>query len=121
MRRADMARIAVEQRQNLAERHSLAGLAGEGHHGNLILGGDLVLFAAGLDHCEHRFFSVFSPALRLARPASLQLLASRTADRAAHTRKSAAEPAALSGDALGWAKPAVNRSIAPACRDPWRE
>ena len=55
---ADLARLAVEQREHFGERHPRARVALERHDGDLVFGGDLVLLAAGLDDCEHRFLRV---------------------------------------------------------------
>src|ERR1700733_1741866 len=51
---------AVEQRQYLVEHNPRARFAGQRHNRDRILGGDLVLLAAGLDDCEHRL-PVFRP------------------------------------------------------------
>src|ERR1700722_3821280 len=55
-RRADVAGRAVEQGQHLVEHDPSARFAGQQHNRDRILGGDLVLLAAGLDDCEHRSF-----------------------------------------------------------------
>ena len=52
-RRADMVGLAVEQGEHLAEGDFRAGVAFQRHDGDLVVGGDLVLLAAGLDDCEH--------------------------------------------------------------------
>src|ERR1700677_136159 len=54
--RADVIGRAIEQRQHFVEHNPGAGFAGQSHDGDLILGGNLVLFATGLDDCEHRSF-----------------------------------------------------------------
>ena len=65
--------LAVEQRENLRESHLRPGFAFKRHDGNLVVGGDLILLAAGLDDCEHRFLRVQPGSAREpARPASLQ-------------------------------------------------
>src|SRR5271157_2117414 len=76
-RGADLMGRAVEQRQHLVEHDPFARLARQRHDRDLVVGGDLVLFAAGFDDCEHRCYPVFRPARYATdsrRPASLQLL-----------------------------------------------
>src|SRR5271156_2762123 len=75
-RGADLMGRAVEQRQNFVEHDPFARLTRQRHDRDLVVGGNFVLFAAGLDDCEHRFIPVFRPAryAQVARPASWQLL-----------------------------------------------
>jgi hypothetical protein len=74
-RRANVIDRAIEQRQHLVEHNPGARFAGQRHDRDRILGGDLVLLAAGLDDCEHRSFPCSARTLRMqnARSASLQL------------------------------------------------
>src|SRR6478752_7602773 len=52
-RRPDFGAVVVGDHQNLVERDSGARLSFERGNGNDIIGGDAILLAAGLDHCEH--------------------------------------------------------------------
>ena len=60
-RRADLGAVVVRDHQNLVERDGGARLAFERGDGNDIIGGDAILLAAGLDHCEHLIVLVFEP------------------------------------------------------------
>jgi len=72
-RNADVALLAVEQREHFAKDHLRPGFAFESHDGDGVGGGDLVLLAAGFDDCEHRFLRVQPGSARTtARPASWQ-------------------------------------------------
>jgi hypothetical protein len=82
-RGADLDAIVVREHQHLVERDGFARLACELGDRDGVLGGDAILLAAGLDHCEHRLSSCSNPALcgRPARPASWQFRLRRTAAR----------------------------------------
>jgi len=73
-RTAKLGAVVVREHQHLAEGDALAGLGVELGDGDHVLGGDAVLLAAGLDHCEHRSSSCSCRALSegLAGPASWQ-------------------------------------------------
>jgi hypothetical protein len=73
--RADVIGRAIEQSQHLVEHNPGAGFARQRHDRDFILGGNLVLFAAGLDDCEHRSFPCSARLVRMehARPAFWQL------------------------------------------------
>ena len=62
-RSADLGGFAIDQHHHVTEGDLVARLTFEGHDGNRILGSNTVLFATGLDDCEHRSFLVFDPAL----------------------------------------------------------
>src|SRR5208282_2048670 len=95
-------------------------------------GGDLVLFAAGLDDCEHRFFPVFRPA-RHASICAGRLLCSGTeiaaydqtagltlgfealnASHAVKTKSAALRPRWSEARPIGGQGSKVNRSCEPA-------
>src|SRR5947209_13201977 len=52
--RAELRRAIPGQHQHLAERDALAGLAGQRHDGDRLVGGDAILCPARLDECIHR-------------------------------------------------------------------
>jgi hypothetical protein len=52
---ADLRRALARDHQHGVEGDGVAPLAGELADRDDVVGGDAVLLAAGLDHCEHRF------------------------------------------------------------------
>ena len=50
---ADLDGLPVAVAQHLVESHLRTGLTRQRHDDDLVLGRDLVLFTARLDHCEH--------------------------------------------------------------------
>ena len=52
-RSTDFDGVPVAVAQHLIEGHFRAGLTGQRHDDDLVLGRDLVLFTARLDHCKH--------------------------------------------------------------------
>ena len=109
-----VAGLAVEQRENFVESHLRPGFAVERHDGDLVVGGDLVLLAAGLDDCEHRFLRVQPGSAREpARPASLQCEPAGFRPASPRTRKSksAAEKPRVSGVSYSGARRAKSNEM----------
>ena len=56
-RQPDLRHAFLVEGQYFLERQHVTRLPGHGHDGDLILGGNTILFATGFDNCEHRFSS----------------------------------------------------------------
>jgi hypothetical protein len=64
---AELDIVSVGEHQHVGESDFLAGFAGKRHNYNFFIGDNAILLAAGFDDCEHRFLSVFIPAIEFPR------------------------------------------------------